>query len=192
MPRKTRRMPSVPTARRQPPWAGYLLTALIAAALGAGVTYAALRQKLDAARHIPGSPSVVIGGGTSGDSSVLAAGNTAFDHQDWPNAIADYTRAIAIGQDNPDVRTDLGTAYRALHQPQQALEQYAAAQRENPHHENSLLNQGIVYAFDLHDTARAVSLWQQYLTRFPQGRHVADVKHFLAVSRTPPTVSAKQ
>ena len=120
-------------------------------------------------------------GGPSGARS--AAGNAAFDHKDWATAVADYTQAITDGDDNPDLRTDLGTAYRNLHQPQQALAQYATAQREDPRHENSLLNQGIVYAFDLHDTAQAASVWRQYLQRFPQGQHVADVRHFLTVTR---------
>ena len=121
--------------------------------------------------------------GPSAAATARAAGNAAFDRKDWPTAVADYTQAITAGLDNPDVRTDLGTCYRNMQQPQQALDQFTIAQREDPQHENSLLNQGIVYAFDLHDTTQAASVWRQYLRRFPHGQHVTDVRHFLAVTQ---------
>jgi len=156
------------------------LAALCGTALGSGVTYLALRPALQTARSAPPAPN------SGGSGKALVAGNAAFDRKDWPTAVADYTQAIAGGLDNPDVRTDLGTAYRNLRQPQKALEQYQAAQREDPAHENSLLNQGIVYAFDLGDAARATALWRQYLQRFPHGQHVADVKHFLAAAQAHP------
>lgn len=175
MARKTRRQPFTETlpARRTGPktvWPGYILTAVLAACLGAGIMYLALRPALQQSvqtRQITGE-------------AALALGNRAFDQQDWPSAVRFYSQAIASGVDTPDIRTDLGTAYRSLRQPQKALEEYAAAQKENPQHENSLLNQGIVYASDLGDASKAVAVWKQYLARFPQGQHVADVRQFIA------------
>lgn len=151
-------------------WPRFLVTALLAACLGAVVMYLALRPALTQAtqtRQMTGQ-------------AALALGNRAFDQQDWPSAVRFYSQAIASGVDTPDIRTDLGTAYRSLHQPQKALEEYAAAQKQNPQHENSLLNQGIVYASDLGDAPKAKAIWKLYLARFPQGQHVADVRQFLA------------
>lgn len=140
------------------------------AALGSGGTYLALR---------PGLAQAASARALTSDAA-LALGNTAFDHRNWAQAAAYYTQVITAGTDNPDIRTDLGTSYRNLHQPQKALEQFGIAQRLNPQHENSLLNQGIVYAFDLGDAPRALSLWRQYLQRFPKGQHVADVQKYIA------------
>ncbi len=168
-----RREGQVPPATARPAataWAGYIAVGLACAALGSGGTYLALRPALTQA---------AASRALTGDAAV-ALGNTAFDQKNWPQAIGYYTQAIAAGTDTPDLRTDLGTSYRNLHQPQKALEQFAVAQRENPQHENSLLNQGIVYAFDLGDAPRALALWRQYLQRFPHGQHVADVQGFIA------------
>src|SRR5207237_5514335 len=73
-----------------------------------------------------------------------------YDRQNWPHAIDHYQKAIALGQDTPDVRTDLGNCFRFLDQPQKALEQYEVAQKQNPQHENSLLNQASLFAEMLH------------------------------------------
>ena len=171
MARKTRRVaPPAPTAggsgRR---WGGYVAVGLACAALGSGGTYLALRPAL----------------AQSASNRALTAqasrdlGNGYEDHGQWSQAITAYTQAIAGGLDNPDIRTDLGVAYFKSSQPQKALEQYVLAQRQNPQHENSLFNEASAYAV-LGDSARAISIWQQYLQRFPQGQHVADAKNFIA------------
>ena len=165
MARKTRRlMISAPDhGRIRPLWPGYVLTALLAAALGAGSTYFALRPV----------PTTAVG------LAALAAANHDYDQKQWPQAIASYTAAIANGEDNPDVRTDFGTAYRFAGQPQLALKQYEIAQQENPQHENSLFNQGGAYA-DMNNAAQALAAWQKYVLRFPHGQHVADARAFIA------------
>ena len=177
MPRKARRQDALPVpsdggyGRKALP--GYVLTAVVAAALGAGATYLSLRP----AHQPPPPPSLL---GTGGASSALALANRAFDQRDWPQAVVDYGLAVAGGADNPDVRTDFGTALRNAGQPQKALEQYQIAQREDPRHENSLFNQGVVYAADLNQPVKALAVWQQYLQRFPGGQHSAEARHLVA------------
>ena len=154
----------------RPVWPVVVVTGLLSALLASAGTYLALRPQLvqsAAAQKLTGD-------------AALSLANAAFDHKDWAGAVNYYTQAIAAGTDTPDLRTDLGTAYRGLKQPQKALEQYAAAQRQDPQHENSLLNTGIVYAYDLNDPAKGAQVWQGYLTRFPHGTHTADVKKLLA------------
>lgn len=104
---------------------------------------------------------------TPGDAAAMLA-NWNYDRQNWSHAIEHYEQAIARGTDNPDVRTDLGNCFRFVGQAQQALEQYEIAQKENPQHENSLLNQAGLFAEVLHDKARALSIAREFIARFPQ------------------------
>jgi len=147
---------------------------LACAGLGAGGTYLALR---------PALAQATISRATTAQAA-RDLGNAYEDRRQWPEAIQAYTQAIAAGLDSPDIRTDLGVAYFKSQQPQKALEQYARAQGENPGHENSLFNEGSAYAV-LGDSARAVTTWQQYLQRFPQGQHVAAAKNFIATVQSP-------
>ncbi len=148
---------------------GYAVTGLVCAALGAGGTYFALRPGLAQASQSR----------TQVAEADRLQGNQEEDQGQWTQAIASYQKAISEGTDNPDIRTDLGVAYFNSKQPQKALEQYLAAQRQNPNHENSLFNEASAYAV-LGDPKQAISLWQTYLQKFPSGQHVADAKNFIA------------
>ena len=108
--------------------------------------------------------------------AALTLGNWYYDHEAWPNAVMQYRKALDMGLDNPDIRTDYGSALRFSGQPQKALEQYRLAQKQDPKHENSLFNQGGVYASELKDPAKAIAAWQQYIKRFPNGQSVAQAK----------------
>jgi hypothetical protein len=100
-------------------------------------------------------------------------GDWNYDRHNWAHAIEHYQEAIADGNDNPDVRTDLGNCFRFIGQPQKALEQYQIAQTEDPMHENSLFNQAGLYAEVLHDDQRALSTAREFLKRFPQSDRAA-------------------
>ena len=99
--------------------------------------------------------------------------------QNWPRAIEAYEKAIALGADNSDVRTDLGNAYRFSDRPQKALEQYEIAQKQNPRHENSLFNQGGLYAFSLNQPEKALEIWREYLARFPQSPNASKTRELI-------------
>jgi tetratricopeptide (TPR) repeat protein len=137
---------------------------------------------------------------TSGMTPAQAAvtlGNWHFDHKNFTQAIVDYRKAIALGLDNPDVRTDLGSALRFSDQPQEALKQYQFAQKQNPLHENSLYNQGGLFFNEQNrhlvrrDPAYAASIWREYLKRFPQGRNVSAARQLLAAAQSQPGVPAQ-
>jgi hypothetical protein len=100
-------------------------------------------------------------------------GDWNYDRHNWPHAIEQYQEAIAVGADNPDVRTDLGNCFRFIGEPKKALEQYQIAQTENPMHENSLFNQAGLYAEVLHDDPRALVIAREFLKRFPQSDRAA-------------------
>ena len=103
-----------------------------------------------------------------------------YDRQNWQHAIEHYQEAIAKGADNPDVRTDLGNCFRFIGQPQKALEQYKIAQRQNPMHENSLLNQASLFAEVLHDNEQALTVAHEFLTRFPQSPRAESARQLIA------------
>ena len=105
--------------------------------------------------------------------------NWNYDRQNWSHAIDHYQQAIALGRDNPDVRTDLGNCFRFLGQPQKALEQYETAQRQNPQHENSLFNQIGLFVEVLHDNERAKAAARAFITRFPQSPREASAKKLI-------------
>ena len=172
-----------------PRWAGYA----VAAALASGVTalFIAPRSSGTASHAAPyGAPAATEAADVSpppGLTAGLAAGpaavrdaNWRFDHQQWPAAAAGYENALRLGVDTADLRTDMGSAYRFSGEPRKAIEQYEAARKLNPRHEQSLFNEGSVYAFDVHETPKAVSLWNEYLRRFPVGQSVREVRQFMA------------
>lgn len=152
-----------------------LLTVIVAFALGAGAMWL-----LGPAYRSPAQSSLTKESAESRsdeppDVSNLAPADAAttlanwnYDRRNWPHAIDHYQTAIALGRDNPDVRTDLGNCFRFLDQPQKALEQYEIAQKQNSQHENSLLNQAGLFAEVLNDKERAKAAASDFLTRFPQ------------------------
>ena len=165
------------------------LLILAAFGLGAGATWLAMRgpsappekPAIESFIGAPGRQTPDVSQPTSAaaaeppDVSQLApaeAGRTLanwnYDRQNWTPAIEHYEQAIALGADNPDVRTDLGNCFRFLGQGQKALEQYEIAQKENPLHENSLFNQISLFSEVLHDRERAASVAREFLARFPQ------------------------
>ena len=117
--------------------------------------------------------------GLTQPQAALVSGNWFFDHQNWPRAIAAYQVAIKGGIDNPDVRTDLGSSYRFMKQPKQALQQYELAQKQDPKHETSLFNQGAVYAFSMGQTAKGVAIWKETLQKFPNGINATSARQLI-------------
>ncbi len=111
-------------------------------------------------------------------------GNWEYDHANWPAAVHHYERAIAAGLDTPDLRTDLGTAYKNLGDGEKALEEYGIAQRKDPFHQNSLFNKAIVYADVMRDRPKAIAAAREYLRRFPQGHGVESARSIIAQLET--------
>ena len=176
---------------RQSLW-NYVLTVLVSAALGAGITWLITSQHSKSEFHpVPLSPPASAFNATP-DVSGLSAGNAAvvlgnfsYDHQRWPDAIRQYQEAIASGVNTADVHTDLGNAFRFLGQPEKALEQYTIAQRLNPQHENSLFNQISLLTEVLHEPTRAVPLCEEFIRRFPASDKLSVVRQQLARIKTP-------
>lgn len=125
-------------------------------------------------------PPAELTSGMSPPEAALSLGNWYYDHEKWKRAIENYQVAIKSGIDNPNVRTDLGNALRFSDQPQEALKQYKIAQKKDPTHEQSLFNQGALYAVSLGQPRKGVEAWQAYLERFPDGSSAAQARKFIA------------
>ena len=179
--------------------------------IGATITYLALRPQLqapgvqsasiaatnpDPTTHVP-TPELTAGQPPAQAERTL--GNFYYDHQNWPQAVGHYEAAIKLGSDDADIRTDLGNAYRFAGRPSDALAQYGLAQKMNPAHEFSLFNQGGLYMDDLRQPAKAIEIWKEYLTRFPEGRNVEAARQLIGQAQSgvtglalpPPTAPGK-
>jgi len=119
---------------------------------------------------------------TSPGQAAVALGNWNYDRKLWQKAIESYQRAISLGMDNANVRTDLANALRFSGFPQQALAEYQIARREEPQHENSLCNLATLYAQVLNDPGNAVLAWQEYLRRFPDGDKAPVARQYIAAT----------
>ncbi|MEO8350593.1 MAG: tetratricopeptide repeat protein [Chthoniobacteraceae bacterium] len=169
--------------------------ALIAGAVGAGITWMLLPAKqmptappritrAAAPAEIP--PSVA---DLSPDQAAVTLGNWHYDRQRWSAAREQYEAAIRLGLDTPDIRTDLGNCFRFLNEPLKAIEQYEISQREDPQHENSLFNLAALHAQALHNPVKARELLNEYLRRFPHTDGTARARQLLSeidTSTVPP------
>ncbi len=177
MPRRTRnRRPTgvapLPTPPNRVPTG---IAVLGAGALGAVLTWFSLSDRTVPTR--PPQPSAVVASETPpaiahlppADAAVLL-GNWHYDRQRWFQAIEQYEAALRLGQDNANVRTDLGNCFRFAGQPQKALEQYEISQRMDPRHENSLFNKAALYGQELNQISRAKELLAEYLLKFPSSQ----------------------
>lgn len=122
--------------------------------------------------------------GMSPAQTAVTLGNWYYDHERWDVAIEQYHKAIDAGVDNPNVRTDLGNCYRFVDQPQKALEQYHLAQKQDPKHEQSLFNQGGLYAFSMDQPEKAIEVWNRYLKEFPRGQSVQEAHRLIENVKT--------
>jgi tetratricopeptide (TPR) repeat protein len=163
------------------------LTAVIAFGLGCGATWLLVKRPADQERAFvsAGESEPPLNTRLSSAQAAVASGNSYYDRKNWPRAIEAYEKAIALGTDNSDVRTDLGNAYRFSDQPQKALEQYEIAQKQDPQHENSLFNQGGLYAFSLNQPEKALEIWREYLARFPQSPNAPKTRDLISEVEAP-------
>jgi len=165
----------------------YALTAVIAFGLGCGATWFLVKRSADQERAFVsvGESEPPLDINLSPAQTAVASGNSYYDRKNWPRAIEAYEKAIALGTDNSDVRTDLGNAYRFSDQPQKALEQYEIAQKQDPQHENSLFNQGGLYAFSLNQPEKALDIWRECLARFPQSPNAPKTRDLISEVEAP-------
>lgn len=90
-------------------------------------------------------------------------GNAYFDADMNAQAIAAYTRALAIKPDDTDILNDQGAMYRQTGDFTRALTNFEKARTVDPYNLESIYNSGYVLAFDLNQIDKAIVMWRSYL-----------------------------
>lgn len=103
-------------------------------------------------------------------------GHNYFDSDQPAKAIAAYDKALALNGEDANVLTDQGVMYRRLGAFDKAIASFTKANEADPNHQQSLYNLGIVYLYDLKDTASAIEAWKKFLTVAPPGQQSAQVQ----------------
>src|SRR5512133_2371455 len=106
-------------------------------------------------------------------------GNAYFDADMHTQAIAAYSRALAIKPDDTNILNDQGAMYRQIGDFTRALANFEKARRVDPNNLESLYNNGYVLAFDLNQIDKAVVLWRKYLTLDSTSETARQVQSFI-------------
>jgi cytochrome c-type biogenesis protein CcmH/NrfG len=115
--------------------------------------------------------------------SLVKLGNLFYDGQQFPSAIQYYERALAIHPDNPDVRTDMGTAYWYTGNAEKALAAMEASLKYRPGHPQTLFNLGWVRWQGKQDPKGAIAAWQQLLKANPDYPEKQQVEQYIAKAK---------
>ena len=112
--------------------------------------------------------------------SLVKLGNLFYDGQQFPSAIQYYERALVIHPENPDVRTDMGTAYWYTGDADKALAAMETSLKYRPGHPQTLFNLGWVRWQGKQDPKGAVQAWQQLLKANPDYPQRQQVEQYIA------------
>jgi tetratricopeptide (TPR) repeat protein len=109
--------------------------------------------------------------------ALVEVGNIYYDTQNFREAISYYQQSLKL-RDDPNVRTDLGTAYWQLGDADSALREFEDALKLDPRHANTYYNMGLVKWQGKMDVKGAVNAWEKLLQTnpdFPQKDKIVDL-----------------
>jgi len=109
----------------------------------------------------------------------IELGNAQYDAGMAKQAIEAYDHALKLNPNNSDVLNDQGAMYRQVGDTQRALTNFEKALAIDPNNLESLYNMGYIYIFDLHDTDRALAIWQRYLELDHSSETAEQVRSFI-------------
>ncbi|HET9409926.1 MAG TPA: tetratricopeptide repeat protein [Candidatus Sulfotelmatobacter sp.] len=115
--------------------------------------------------------------------SLVKLGNLYYDGQIFPSAIEYYEKALAIHPENPDVRTDMGTAYFYNGNADRALTELQTSLKYRPGHPQTLFNLGWVRWQGKGDPKGAAEDWQQLLKDNPNYPQRQKVEEYIAKAK---------
>ena len=115
--------------------------------------------------------------------SLVKLGNVFYDGQQYPSAIQYYERALVIHPENPDVRTDMGTAYWYTGDADKAIEAMQTSLKYRPGHPQTLFNLGWVRWQGKADPKGAVEAWEQLLKANPDYPQRQQVEQYIAKAK---------
>ena len=115
--------------------------------------------------------------------SLVKLGDLFYDGKQFSNAIEYYQRALAIHPDNPDVRTDMGTAYWYNGDADKAIAELQTSLKYRPGHPQTLFNLGWVRWQGKADPKGAVEAWEQLLKANPEYPQRQQVEQYIAKAK---------
>ena len=115
--------------------------------------------------------------------SLVKIGNLYYDGKQFPSAIQYYERALAIHPENPDVRTDMGTAYWYTGDAEKALAAMGTSLKYRPGHPQTLFNLGWVRWQGKQDPKGAIKAWQELLKANPDYPQKQQVEQYIAKAK---------
>jgi len=115
--------------------------------------------------------------------SLVKLGNLLYDGKQFPDAIQYYQRALVIHPENPDVRTDMGTAYWYTGNVDKALAELQTSLKYRPGHPQTLFNLGWVRWQGKTDPKGAVEAWEQLLKANPDYPGKQQVEQYIAKAK---------
>ena len=115
--------------------------------------------------------------------SLVKLGNVYYDGQQYPSAIQYYEKALAIHPENPDVRTDMGTAYWYTGKADKAIEEMETSLKYQAGHPQSLFNLGWVRWQGKGDAKGAVDAWEKLLKANPSYPQKEQVEQYIAKAK---------
>ena len=115
--------------------------------------------------------------------SLVKLGNLYYDGKQFPSAIQYYERALAIHPENPDVRTDMGTAYWYTGDAEKALAAMETSLKYRPGHPQTLFNLGWVRWQGKQDPKGAIEAWQELLKANPDYPQRQQVEQYIAKAK---------
>ncbi len=110
----------------------------------------------------------------------VALGNLYFDTHQPQKSIDAYAKALELKPDDPNVLTDQGVMYRSVGAYDKAIANFQKANQLDPGHLQSLYNLGVVYAFDLKNTAKAEEAWNELIRTAPDSDNAKQARQALA------------
>lgn len=106
----------------------------------------------------------------------LRLANYLYDKKYFTLAIQWYQKCLTIEPNNVNARTDLGTCYFYIGQPQQAVAEYKKVLAINPHHQATLFNMIVVNLEGTHDLESANKYWHELNRLNPNYSGLKEIK----------------
>jgi len=115
--------------------------------------------------------------------SLVKLGNIFYDGQQYASAIQYYERALGLHPENPDVRTDMGTAYWYTGDADKAIAAMETSLKYRPGHPQTLFNLGWVRWKGKGDPKGAVEAWEKLLKANPDYPQRQQVEQYIAKAK---------
>ncbi len=106
----------------------------------------------------------------------LRLANYLYDQHYFNLAIEWYQRSLTLSPKNVNARTDLGTSYFYVGQPQQAIAEYTKVLALNPNHQPTMFNMIVVNLEGTHDLKTARKYWDELHRQNPNYPGLNEIK----------------